>query len=135
MTKEKQDILEDFYSGNAKKIRVTIYDDSGNLKDLTDAELTYALFTRETNELILRKSSHKGEHEIRVVGPGLCEIYYIGADTVHIHGTFRHHLNVVDADGKEATAFTGLVRIHRTPAGRYREVGGQAYTEGKQEKF
>jgi hypothetical protein len=130
MTYEKQDIVEDFYSGNDKTIRVTIYNKDGSLKDLTGAELTYVVFRRETNEVLLRKSSFKGEDEIKVTGLGLCEIYLRGADTLHIHGTFRHHLNVVDGNEKEATAFTGMIKFHQSPASRFRTLGRNAYLEG-----
>jgi hypothetical protein len=135
MTYEKQDILEDFYSGNTKILRVTVYDkgEVDGLKDLSNAELTYTIVTRDKAEVVLRKSSYRGEHEIKVLSKGLCDIYLRGADTVHIHGTFRHHLNVVDQYGDEATAFTGLIRIYPAPAKRFREQDRHAYLEGTAE--
>ena len=133
MTYEKQDILEDFYSGNSKTVRVTIKDADGNPEPLDGAELTYYLCARETLDVILVKSSNKGIAEIKIIGDGtsgVCEIYYIAADTRHIYGTFRHYLSMVNADGKESTPFTGMVKIHAVPGGRYRNLSGQAYLEG-----
>ena len=131
MTRERQDITESFYSGNAKTILVNIYDAANELKDLTNAELTYVLFHR-TNDtpVYIIKSSYIGEEEIKIVSTGKVEIYIKPSDTLGLCGTFRHHLNVVDKDGIEATVFTGKVEIHNTPALRRRVQSIHSYLEG-----
>ena len=138
MTAEQQDILEDFYDGNSKTIRVTITDDDGNLKPLADCEMTYVLFGRPSvplsprdKDIEVRKSSFNGNSEIKVISTGICEIYLTPPDTLDKYGTFRHHLNVVDEDGKEETVLTGKVVIHRAPAKRYRRLGASAYLQGE----
>lgn len=131
MTYENQDITDHFYSGNSKTVLVKIDDQDGNLKDLTGAELTYVIMDRKDySDIKLRKSSANGDSEIKVISLGYCEIYLKPADTINLYGKFRHHLNVVDADGEEETVFTGLVEIHRTFAQRYRIESAQAFLEG-----
>lgn len=131
MTYEKQDILESFYSGNTKRIGVTIYDDDGNLKDISNTELTYVMMDRtDYDNVKLVKSSYVGDSEIKVVGLGLCEIYIKPIDTLNLYGKFRHHLNGVDENGYVATLFTGLVEIHKTSAQRYRKISKPAYLNG-----
>lgn len=136
MTYEKQDILEHFYTGNSKIIRVTVYNQDAEpledpLKNLEDCELTYVIMERDNHaKLRLRKSSNNGPSEIKIVSKGLCEIYLNPPDTINLYGKFRHHLNIVDENGKEGTAFTGLVEIHRTQAIRFREKSIHAFLEG-----
>jgi hypothetical protein len=131
MTYINQDIMDGFYSGNKKIIRVKVYNQDGSLKDLGQSEITYAIFTRDANEVILRKTSYNGDVEVKVVGLGLCERYLKAPDTAFIHGTFRHHVNVVDEDEYEATVLSGVVRIHQAPAKRFRQArDGKAYLEG-----
>lgn len=131
MTLERQDITESFYSGNAKTLHVTIYDDAGALKDLTGATITYMMFHRTNNTPVyISKSTNAGDGEIEIVGLGLCDVHINSNDTAALFGTFRHHLNVVDANNKEETAFTGKVEIHYTPARRYETVSIKSYLEG-----
>lgn len=131
MTYQKQDILEDFYEGNKKVIGVTIYNQDGSLKDLSNCEITWVLMNRIDYDIVyLRKSSFNGDGEIKVTGLGTCEIYINPPDTYNIHGKFRHHVNVVDEYGYEETVLTGLVEIHETSAKRYREISQPAYLIG-----
>ena len=130
MTEERQDITDSFYAGNDKTIRVTIRDGEGNLKDLSGSEITYVIFDRISEVVVLRKSSFNGDSEIKVTGTGLCEIYLLAPDTTYLYGTFRHQLNVVDSYGKESTVLTGKVEIHKAPGKRYRIVSTPAYLQG-----
>jgi hypothetical protein len=130
MTLEKQNIDEDFYSGNHKDIQVDIVDHLGEKKDLTSAELTYILMTDKYVE-VLRKSSIDDGIEVTVPPTdGICIIHLIGADTYNLYGTYRHHLNVVDANGYEETVMTGSVDIIRTLARRVRKGTHTAYLQG-----
>jgi hypothetical protein len=132
MTRERQDISEDFYSGNYKAIQVTCYNPNGSLKDLTGAEVTYALFTN-TGTIVLTKSSQNGASEIDILSPetnGVCVIYLRGGDTLNVHGTFRHHVNVVDQMGYEETVLTGKVNIFEAFAVRPRLAFVAAYLSG-----
>lgn len=130
MTLERQDIVDSFYSGNSKTIRVTIRDDSGNLKDLANAEITYALFGRETETVYIYKASYNGTNEIQVVGTGVCDIFLKPSDTANLYGTYRHHVNVVDANGDEETVLSGKVEIHKAMARRQRHYSTAAYLQG-----
>lgn len=137
MTYQKQDILEHFYEGNKKIIKVTVWEpdetepDGRKLKDLSGSEITYVIIDRTDYDIVyLRKSSFNGDSEIKVTGLGTCEVYINPPDTYDLHGKFRHHMNVVDAYGYEETVFTGLVEIHETTAKRYREISQPAYLVG-----
>ena len=133
MTYRNQDITEGWYEGNHKIIRVTVYDKQGNLKDLSGSEITYVIMDRDDYDVIhIMKSSYNGDSEIKVTGLGTCEVYITHSDTRNLHGTFRHHLNVIDSNGHEETVLTGLVRIYETTAQlRPRKVGVASYLEGK----
>jgi hypothetical protein len=137
MTYQKQDILEDFYEGNAKEIGVTVWEpdetepEGRKLKNLENCEITWVLMNRTDYDIVyLRKSSFNGDGEIKVTGLGTCEIYINPPDTYNIHGKFRHHVNVVDEYGYEETVLTGLVEIHETSAKRYRQVSQPVYLIG-----
>lgn len=131
MTLEKQNITEDFYSGNDKDIQVNIVDHLGAKKELTSAELTYVLMTDKYVE-ILRKSSVDDGIEISVPPTdGICTIHLTSEDTRNLYGTYRHHLNVIDANGYEETVMTGSVDIIRTLAhAKLRKVSKTAYLQG-----
>lgn len=132
MTEERQDIKEDFYSGDYKVIRVTVYEKDGvTKKNLVNCEMTYALFD-DDDATYIRKSSANGATEIDVTDEpnGGVEIYLLGTDTLHIHGRFRHQMEVVDADDHAAVAMTGKVSIFKAFARRYRTAVLDAYLAG-----
>lgn len=131
MTLERQDITESFYAGNTKTIQVTVRDADGNLKDLTGSEITYAIFTRDTDVVVLRKSSSVGASEINIVGLGVFCVYLNPPDTALLYGTFRHQANVVDASGDEETVLSGKIEIHKSMAKRYRILNIDAYLQGQ----
>ena len=136
MTMTKQDIRSSFYEGNTKIIRVTIRDAEGNLKPLENCEITYVITDRTNYDIIILRKQKKAfdpidGDQIKVVGEGLCDIHINPPDTVRKFGTYRHHLNIVDENNKESTAFTGLVTIHQAPARRYRANTANAYLFGE----
>ena len=132
MTYEKQDITDSFYAGNKKKIEVTVYESDGEtLKDLTNAEITYTMFTRNDYEVVIRKSSNNGDSEIKITGLGTFEVYLLSYDSLHLKGKYRHQANVVDQYEDEETIFTGVVEIHVAPSLRFRQSQNvSAYIEG-----
>lgn len=131
MTRERQDITEDFYSGNYKEIEVTCYNPDNSLKDLTNSEITYAIFTN-ANVTLLRKSSAQGTASIEIIDApnGKFVIKLVPKDTSSIYGTYRHHVNVVDSAGHEETILTGRIDIFRAFALRFRTSYQSAYLSG-----
>lgn len=131
MTEERQDILEDFYSGNFKTIEVTVRNPDQSIKDLTNSEVTYAIFTNG-NAVVLRKSTNDGVASIDVPTgtDGKVYIYMRPWETTFLNGTFRHQVNVVDANGNEETVTTGTINIFRAFALRYRTASVNAYIDG-----
>lgn len=131
MTEERQDILEDFYSGNAKVIRDVVVKSDGSPKSLVGAEITYAMVT-DKDLIVLRKSSAAGSSEIEIIDAvnGEFVIKLRPQDTMNLAGTFRHYVNVVDSNGDEETVTTGKVNIKKTHAQRYRVSSRPIYLVG-----
>jgi len=132
MTKERQDIKEDFYAGNYKEIEVICYEpDEVTRTDLTGMEITYAIFTDE-NEVVLAKSSHQGTDYIEITDAvnGEFVIKLNGGDTAFLHGTYRHHVNAVDTNGHEETILSGKINIFKAFAIRFRLDTWSAYLAG-----
>lgn len=132
MTIERQDILEDYYAGDYKELVVVVYEKDGiTLKDLTDCEITYALFDDDYRPYIM-KSSNNGISEIEItdVPNGEVTVKLQGTDSLHLDGRFRHQMEVADANEKPAMAMTGKVNIFRAIARRYRTAVAIAYLAG-----
>lgn len=131
MTKERQDINEDFYQGDVHDIQVTIYNQNGTLKDLTGAELTYALFRDDgKNPTLLFQKSSEDVSQIEVTGTGVCLVHLVPPDTFNVYGTFRHQLHLVDATGYAGIVMSGKVEIFRSFARRPRDSKTPAYLTG-----
>ncbi len=131
MTIERQDIMEDFYAGNYKELAIHVTNKDGSDKDLTGAEVTYAIFT-DKGVVKLYKSSNDGDLAIELTEPsqGRCIVYCWPWDTALLSGTFRHHVNVVDVNGKEETVLVGTVRIFTAYARRQRTDSQSGYLLG-----
>lgn len=132
MTKERQDIKEDFYAGNYKEIEVICYEPDGVTRtDLTSTEVTYAIFSDE-NEILLAKSSNQGIDQIELTDAvnGELVIKLYGGDTAFLNGSFRHHVNVVDTNGYEETILSGKINIFKAFAKRFRTTNVNAYLSG-----
>lgn len=130
MTIEKQDILADFYAGNSKIISVTVSKQDGSAKDLSQCEVTYVLINQK-GDVVLRKSSNLPDHvTISGVTNEIASVFLSPDDTDTLHGTFTHHMNIVDENGYEETVMTGKVRIFQSFAVRYRFTNLSAYVSG-----
>jgi hypothetical protein len=133
MTLENQNILEDFYAGNDKKIRVAVYEDEAlsSLKDLTGAEVIYSIFD-DNGVIHVTKTSADGASHIELTNPtnGECLVKLLPPDTAFLNGAYRHMLNVVDANDVETTVFTGRINIFRNLARRPRKASVPAYLQG-----
>lgn len=132
MTRERQDILQDFYQADTKTIQVTIYNQNDTLKDLTGAEITYSLIKDDAKNpvVIFQKSSNVGVEEIEVIGLGVCAVHLLPTDTFNIHGSFRHQLHVHDSEGHGGIVMSGKVQIFRSFARRPRSSQQTAYLTG-----
>ena len=133
MTRERQDITEDFYVGNHKVIRDTVYDRDGALFDLTSAEATFFLLDEDDGTVYLTKSSSEPtEIEVDDVN-SLVIVYLIPSDTLRLnapdlYGTFRYQIHVYDQNGNEETITTGRINIFQSPlSGRARKDTVSAY--------
>lgn len=136
MTVERQDIVTDFYQGNTKKIRDHVVGDDGSPKDLTNAEVTFAVFLDKTEIVYLQKSSKRndpfGTTEITIDDPsnGDITVHLWPADTHNFYGTYRYHINVIDANGYEETVTTGKLNIFKAFAKRFELDSLPAYLLG-----
>lgn len=130
MTRERQDILEDFYAGNYKVLRDTIVLPNGNPKDLTGAEVTFALFTDKNEVLIVKSSENINEVEIVDAVGGVADIFLQPEDTMHLSGLYRYHVNTVDDNGYEETVTSGKIHIFASFARRFRHSKFPAYLSG-----
>jgi len=128
MTREKQDILEDFYAGNYKVLHDTILDASGNPMPLDGCEITFALFD-DKNVIHIVKSS-VDPTQIDVVGVGEVDIILLPEDSLKLQGLYRYHVNVVDGNGYEETVTTGKIHIFASFARRPRAESVPAYLSG-----
>lgn len=136
MTEERQNILEDFYAGDDKTLRVTVWTDEDKTTpkpNLSNAELIgYALFD-DDNEVFVRKSSLNGASQVTVVDEpnAIVEIYLLPEDTWYMNGQYRHQMNVVDENGKNEMVMTGKVNIFPAFAQHaYRIASIPAYLSG-----
>ena len=127
MTLERQDILEDFYAGNYKVFRDTIIQANGQPKDLTGAEVTFALFDDKNQVFIVKSTENISEAEIMDAPGGVVDIFLQPEDTLHLAGLYRYHVNVVDDNGYEETVTSGKIHIFASFARRLRRVSIPAY--------
>ena len=131
MTAESQNILEDFYSGNSKDIQVTVTEFSGSAKDLTSAIITYAIVD-DNEEWVVQKSSLNGASQIEITDApnGVFVIHILPSDTIHLHGDYIQHANVIDNTEDEETVMVGRIRIYKSFAQRYKYGQITAYLAG-----
>lgn len=131
MTAIIQNILDGFYAGNAKTIAVTVSLPSGNPKDLTSATVTYGVVD-EDDQFVILKSSLYGDTQVKITdaGNGVVEVYIAPGNTIHLNGTYTHHMNVVDANGDEETVLVGRVNIFKSFARRFNLTSQSAYLAG-----
>jgi hypothetical protein len=130
MTIEKQDITSDFYAGNHKILVETIVQADGSPKDLTDAEVTFALFTTTGVLCFTKTSLEVTQIEITDAVGGECLIYLLPPDTVFLFGTYMYQVNVIDVTGYEETVTTGKINIFKSFARRLRRNVLHAYSLG-----
>lgn len=132
MTFTRQDIDDNFYSGSSKDLTVTIWQDTQKtlVKDLTGAEITYSIVTDDDVILFTKSSTDSTQIEVPTPGNGVCIVHIKPGDTDLLHGTFTHHMSIVDANGYIGTVLTGQVRIFQSFAKRPRTDIVGAYLEG-----
>jgi hypothetical protein len=137
MTTERQDIMDGFYSGNTKRLRLTVTDSTGVPKDLTGAKITFVLFAEKTDVTYLFKSSTVVDaiagYQITIDTPasGICTVHLWPKDTALFNGTFRYHINVVDNNDFEETVTTGRINIFKAFAKRPHNANQTAYLVGR----
>ena len=136
MTVERQNIDDDFYSGNTNIVRVQIWENASQTTPKTlvtdNYEITYVLHDDDGN-VHVTKSSENGVTEIEAVdlANGICEVYLDPQDTVFLAAmTYRHQMNLVDDAGDEETVMTGKVKLFRSFARRIRLTSASAYILG-----
>jgi hypothetical protein len=130
MTTELQNIDSDFYTGNTKNIECTVVDELGSPKDLTGAFVTFAMFDDKTSVIKLIKTTLDAGITIDNGPGGILTVHLLPANTYNIWGTYRYHINVVDASGNEATVATGRINIIRCYAIRPSKNSMPAYLAG-----
>ncbi|OGP70862.1 MAG: hypothetical protein A2W09_03090 [Deltaproteobacteria bacterium RBG_16_50_11] len=130
MTTERQDILEDFYAGNYKVLRVTIVKPDGSPKDLNNAEVTFALFDDKGKIYVVKSSVDIEQIDIIDEPNGVADIFLLPPDTLHLSGLYRYHVNVVDENGYEETVTSGKINIFASYARRLRRESFPAHLRG-----
>lgn len=129
MTLTNQNILDDFYEGNHKKISVTVYEDDekSQQKDITGAEVTYAIIDNDGN-ILLTKSTKR--NEITITGTNVFLVELLPEDTIGLAGTHEHQATVVDSLGDKETVFSGRIRIYKSYSLGLQDDIVTAYLEG-----
>lgn len=128
MTRERQDIKEDFYAGDTKDLVFIVYDKAGALFDLSNAEGTYALVTTD-GQVILMKSSNNAAITFNVPNSE-ATVHLLPKDTIRIYGTFRHQLHINDQNDYQEIVSTGKVNIKQSFARMYRIEATSAFLQG-----
>lgn len=129
MTREKQDIKEDFYSGDTKDLVFEIFDKDGALYPLSNAEATYALFTNDGHIVLMKSSDQSGAITIDDVN-SLATVHLLPPDTIQIHGSYRHQLHIKDANNYLEIVSTGKVNIKQSFARMFRLDAVSAFLLG-----
>jgi hypothetical protein len=141
MTRERQNIDEDFYVGDHKDITDTIYDSNDVLLDLTGGEATFFLFNEDDGGTQLTKSSSDAAEitfNNQVTNKGELVVHFVPGDTLRanpdedLYGTFRYQIKFVDVSGYGSTVTTGRINIFASPgAFRARDAFLYAYLAGQ----
>ena len=111
MTEKNQDF--DMTGGDDKEIIVSVVDQDGAPKDLTDATAKWALATR-SGSIAVSKATGGSGITIPVPSNGQVHILLESADTASLAGSYLHECEVTDADGDSETVATGTVTIYKT---------------------
>lgn len=129
MTKEAQDILEDFYSGNTKYVTVSVVDAAQAPKNLSGAEIAYTIYT-DKHVVVVRKSSLDGEITVGGAGNSEATVTIAPTDTLSLSGLYRHEMTITDSNNVTETVMRGKVQIYRSYATRFRDTNKHAYLLG-----
>ena len=98
MTKTNQNI--NIHSGDTHTITVTVTDENGDAKNLTDATITYK--AGDTIEKTLGNGI-----EISNAAGGIFLIALLPVDTASLDGLYPHEAEVTDSNGVVSTIFIG----------------------------
>lgn len=129
MTKEHQDITQDFYSGNTKYIVVTVLKPDGTAKDLQGSEIVYTIYTDKA-VVALRKTSVDGEIAVSGTDHNIATATLNSYDTFPLSGLYRHEMTITDGSGVTETVMRGKVEVFKSFASRQRKTSKHVYLLG-----
>lgn len=109
---ESQDFS--LYSGDSRKLKVEIKDESGAFLNLTGAKIIWAII--DNFSVVVSKGNTPPLSGISVTEPlnGACSIELLSTDTENLVGSFRHEARVIDAEGNSSLVFYGTVMIEKS---------------------
>ena len=107
----------EMFAGDTKRINFTITDASTNdVFDLTGAtamwQASRARPTGFSSTPVIIKTENNGLEIVDVIG-GAISVLLTPADTTSLSGDYYHELQLVDADGDIATAYSGTFTIKK----------------------
>lgn len=101
-------------AGDDKEIYITVYDDGGNLEDITGATINWVAF-RQNGTIVLTKTTADA---ITLDDPtnGVLLITLIPADTETLLGSYYHECELTDNAGRISTITKGYFHVERSYA-------------------
>lgn len=111
ITKSHSELNLDMISGDTKNLNITINDSNGELTDLTDVSIIWALKgSRTKTENIVEKTLGNG---IAVTEKGKFTIRINTIDTQSLSGNYYHACEIIDGFDNVRTVLLGTVNIQQ----------------------
>lgn len=105
--------MYEIYRGDNATLNVTARDSDGDLVDLTDVDLAFAVKDRKTGETVIAKSSDDAQ-EIYKNDPtnGEVQVYLVPSDTTDLNpGAYEFDLQLTLANGQVQTVLKDVLVI------------------------
>jgi hypothetical protein len=105
--------ISGYHSGDTMRLRCTVQDEDGDVVDIRDADITFALAQNQTSSSVIFTKDNIGGGGVTITdgvnGKFLVEIE--PSDTASLDGTFPYEIEIVDTDGDVATVLTGSLVV------------------------
>jgi hypothetical protein len=98
----------DIIQGESRKVEVTVTDQNGNLLDISNSAICWAVFKQ--SDSVFTKTVDNG---IKLTDPtkGIFEITVAHEDTLNLIGSYKHECRLTDIDGNSSVIFTGSFNV------------------------
>lgn len=103
----------EIYQDEVKYIRVPIYDEDGNLLDLTSFDIVWRVYHPTTKTIAMTKTNSDdiAMETFNGVTNSMILITINPADTTSMLGRYNHECKIFDAGGLPSEVFTGTVLV------------------------